>query len=158
MSKQNAKRFWELLEGKICAGELPSVFVNVAGHLCLNDGTGRQIPPRLVPLFPAEVVTSANEKAAEVASQKQAAFDRWMAAQIAHREVLDRRLNEAGFMLLAGENTAVVARGTLRQCREKICMVVRQPRDNYSGRGCWVIMDSTGAEVEAGQFDKHGAI
>jgi hypothetical protein len=72
----------------------------------------------------------------------------------AEREALNARLDEPGFTLLAGENTDVVCRGTLRQCRESLWKVIGLPRDPYCGRGCWVIVDSQRNEVESGEFDK----
>lgn len=158
-AKQRTKLFWQELEAKLTAdSEAPSVFINAAGDLCLNDGTGRQVPPRLVSLFPAAVVEAAKQKSAEVAEQRQREFAEWMQRQEAQRAALDARLDETGFVLLAGENTEMVQSGTLRECRDSLWKVTSQPRDEYAGRGCWVIVDGDGNEVEAGMFDKHGLV
>ena len=72
----------------------------------------------------------------------------------AHSAALEARLDEPGFVLLAGENTAVVAKGTLRECRDNLFMVRDCPRDPQSGLGCWVIVDAEAVEVQSGTFDE----
>lgn len=102
-----------------------------------------------------EQLTGEAHAAIEAArARAQAESERLAAEYKAAREALDARLDEPGFTLLAGENTDVVCRGTLRQCRDSLRKVIGLPRDPYCGRGCWVIVDSQHNEVESGEFGK----
>jgi len=76
------------------------------------------------------------------------------------REKREKRLDEPGFVLLAGENTDVIYHGTYRECKDNLWRLnmpgengKRIPRDSYSGKGCWVIVKD-GYEIQSGYFDK----
>tara|TARA_Y100000361_G_C11138086_1_gene333341 strand:+ start:977 stop:1456 length:480 start_codon:yes stop_codon:yes gene_type:complete len=157
-AKQRTKLSWEELESRLSAGEVPAIYMDRIGQLCLDDGTQRQIPAKLVPLFPASVVEDVKRRAGEYAAIREAEYEQ-RKQQLAEEEAeLNERLDEKGFVLLAGEETEIVESGTLRQCRASLWKVTQQPRDEYAGKGCWVIVDSNGEHVQAGKFDAHGLV
>ncbi len=59
-----------------------------------------------------------------------------------------------GCTLLAGENSEVVATGSLYFCRQSLSTVLQKhlPRDPYSGKGCWAIVRGE-QELASGYFD-----
>jgi hypothetical protein len=71
------------------------------------------------------------------------------------REELEKRFDEPGFFLIAGEESEVLHSGTLRECRDNLWKVTAGdlPRDPYCGIGCWVIAKG-GEEVMSGKFDR----
>lgn len=149
--------FWATIEANMADGNMPDVFINPAGKVCLHNGwNGAEFPARLLHLLPPAIIEAANVKAAERAAADKARLETWRAEVDATSAALNARLDEPGFVLLAGEDTAIVASGTLRECRDAMYKVPRCRRDSYSGRGCWVIVDSKHVEVEAGQFTKDG--
>ena len=157
-AKQRTKLFWEELEFGLKSGEIPAVYMDSVGQLCLDDESHRQIPARLVPLFPASVIGDAKLRAAEHAATREAEYEQ-RKQQVAQEEAaLNERLDEKGFVLLAGEETEIVESGTLRECRASLWKVTRLLRDEYAGKGCWVIVDSNGSEIESGKFDAHGLV
>jgi len=159
MSKKS-NNFWGTIEDKMEAGGIPEVFINPAGRVCLNNGwNGAEFPARLLAKLPASLIEAANAKAAERAAADKAKAEIWRAEWVASQAALDARADEPGFVLLAGENTEIIASGTLRECRDALYKVTGCPRDRHVGRGCWTIVDSnTQTEVEAGQYTKHGLI
>ena len=94
-----------------------------------------------------EAIESARQKAIE---KSKATADRLRK----EREELDKRLDEDGFTLLAGEETDVICQGTLRECRDNLWKVLKCERDPYVGKGCYVIVDRDNTEVQSGEFDK----
>lgn len=71
-----SKQFWAAIEAKIDAGEMPQVFINPAGRICLDNGwNGAEFPARLLPKLPASVLEAANAKAAERAAAEIAAAE-----------------------------------------------------------------------------------
>ncbi len=73
----------------------------------------------------------------------------------AEREEREKRLDEPGFFLIAGEESKVLLSGTWRDCHENLWRVTAKglPRDPYSGIGCWIIVKGD-FEAESGKFDK----
>lgn len=60
MSK-NANNLWNKIEREIADGQYPSVFINAAGAVCLDNGSnGPQLPARLANMMPAEIIEEAN--------------------------------------------------------------------------------------------------
>jgi len=108
--------------------------------------------------LPDEVVvqlTGTANKAIEIARQN--AIDKSKATAdrlLKEREELDKRLDEDGFTLLAGEETEVICQGTLRACRDNLWKVLKCERDPHVGKGCYVIVDRDNNEVQSGEFDK----
>lgn len=125
---------------------------NTAGVQIFN-GEKWQLPVAVI-----DRITGEAKQLIEAEKEKAQQRSLELAAQLkAQREALDARLDEDGFILLAGEETAVVCRGTLRQCRDNIWKVQKLPRDYYTGKGCYVIVDTkTHEEVQSGEFDKVG--
>lgn len=66
---------------------------------------------------------------------------------------LDAMADQPGWLLMAGEETELVARGTRDEVRRKLYLVTHCPRDPYAGKGCWVILAPDGTEAESGFFD-----
>jgi len=160
-AKERTRLFWRRLEETLKNGtEDPKVFINRVGNLCLDGGPlgGSTIPPKVASLLPAELVAEAKRRAVEVAIEREADAEKYRQELEAARVALDARLDDRGFTLLAGENTDVVCRGTLRDCRDSLHKVVHLPRDSWSHLGCWVITDPQFVEVEAGHFTRHGLI
>ena len=108
--------------------------------------------------LPATVIEAAGGKAQdliEAAKQKAIEKSKATAKRLKReREELEKRLDEGGFTLLAGEDTDVLFQGTFRECRANIWRVLKCPRDSYSGLGCYVIVDSNNIEVQSGTFDR----
>jgi len=83
-----------------------------------------------------------------------------LAAQLkAEREEKLAKLDLDQCMLLAGENTEVVAKGSLDHCRSMLSLVCQQPLDQHASKGAWVILarpkdGSASEEVESGSFDR----
>jgi hypothetical protein len=152
---------WRDVEARLMAGDVPSVFVNPGGFLCIDGGVhggvhgGDTIPAALTALFPAHILEAAKVKSDSVAAEKKAELAARMAEASKRWRALDLRQNEEGFVLIAGEDSEIVADGTLLECRTSLYKVCRQPRDSYAGRGCWTISDSSGIEVQIGEFDEN---
>lgn len=84
MSKKS-NTFWAAIEAKMEAGEMPEVFINPAGRVCLNNGwNGAEFPARLLSKLPASVIEAANAKAAERAAEEVAEAESRRAARLAH--------------------------------------------------------------------------
>ncbi|MFP4145310.1 MAG: hypothetical protein ACLFV3_09215 [Phycisphaeraceae bacterium] len=152
--------FWQPVADALDRGEVPPVFVNPAGDICLDNGSnGPALPRALRDRLPAEIV----EEAQRVREQREAEA-RERSRQFAERFQAERQellaaIDQEHCHLIAGENSEVVASGTLDHCRTQLHRVTRQPRDPHSGRGCWVIVANrrdTGeqVEVESGQFGR----
>ena len=62
--------------------------------------------------------------------------------------------DDSGWILLAGEDTTVVANGILSHVEGSLRGVLRQRRDSYSGRGCWIILAPDGRQYSSGTFTK----
>jgi len=149
--KTRAANRWDRLTEKIVAGDIS---FNTAGEMTVYDGEFLVVPARLVGLAPSEQVAVARDNAdrrAEESRKKNAASRKKYRAEQAK---IEARIDEAGFCLIAGEDSCLVFAGTLRNCRRKLPLIQELPRDYCSGRGCWVIVDSDGAEIETGLFDK----
>lgn len=144
---------WEQVESQIAAGQPPKVFVDKAGCICLVDGAF-QLPAALAAKMPAEVIAAARFAAEQRLAEEITRHEAWAANWEASQAALDARSDEPGFRLIAGEDSEIVASGTLRECRSMIPCVTRCQRDRFAGRGCWVIVDAAGVEVQAGQFDR----
>jgi len=114
------------------------------------NGSHWRLPNHIV-----EQLTGLAKKLIEAEKQKAIKRSQATAAHLKkEREELDKRLDEDGFTLLAGEATDVVCQGTLRQCRDNLWKVQRLPRDYHCGIGCWIIVDKNNIEVQEGKFDK----
>jgi len=114
------------------------------------NGQRWTMPPKVVAQLTGEakaLIDTEREKADE-------ATRKWCEEHRKEREALDARLDEDGFALLAGEETEIVTSGTLRHCRDNLYRVMQYPRCPYAGKGCWLITDSHGNEVQSGEFDK----
>ena len=96
----------------------------------------------------AKAFIEAERKKAEAATRV------WCEHRRQERETLDARLDEGGFTLVGGEETEIIASGTLRHCRDNLWRLPQYPRCPYAGRGCYTITDGDGLEVQAGEFDK----
>tara|TARA_R100001530_G_scaffold96544_1_gene67083 strand:+ start:46 stop:528 length:483 start_codon:yes stop_codon:yes gene_type:complete len=108
--------------------------------------------------LPASIIenlTGEAKEVIEIAKQKAIEKSKQTANRLRQdRESLEKRLDEDGFILLAGEETDVVCQGTLRQCRANLWKVHKCPRDPHVGIGCYCIVDKNHIEVEIGKFDK----
>ena len=78
---------------------------------------------------------------------------RWIEQHRKDREALERRFDEDGFTLIAGEESEIIHQGTLRECKDNIWKVSKCPRDHYSGLGCYIIVKGE-EEVMSGTFDR----
>jgi hypothetical protein len=67
--------------------------------------------------------------------------------------------NKKGCTLLAGEETEVIYQGTLSACKREMSILYTKdlPLDEYSGKGCWVIVDGDGNEIMSGFFNREMA-
>src|SRR3972149_1108358 len=98
MSKKS-NNFWAAVESRIEAGQVPEIFINPAGRVCLNNGhNGAEFPARLLAKLPAAVIEAANAKAAERAAADDAKFVAWAAECRANRAALDARADGLGFL------------------------------------------------------------
>jgi hypothetical protein len=63
--------------------------------------------------------------------------------------------DKAGWRLIAGEESAVVAAGTLADVENSDAMrrMLNEPRALGEGVGCWIITAPDGVEYRSGQFD-----
>lgn len=87
MAKSN---FWTKIEAKMEAGEMPRVFINAAGRVCLDNGSnGAEFPARLLGKLPPEVIEQANAKAAERAAEVQARIDAAREAEAARKAKME---------------------------------------------------------------------
>lgn len=152
MAKTKKKTDWEAVMTQVENGEV-AVFIAANGGVCI-DGAAMMIPDRFLSRVPADVLTKANERRANVERQKEERNEAVRLRLKAEEAAKAARLDEPGFTLVAGENSTTVHSGTLRECRDNLWKVMSQPRDGYAGVGCWVIVDSTGTEIDAGRFDK----
>lgn len=96
------------------------------------------------------------KKLIEIEKEKSAQESKRTAARLkAEQEEREKRLDEPGFTLLAGEETEILHQGTWRECRENLWKLNRLelPRDPYCGIGCWAIVKGE-FEAESGKFDE----
>lgn len=154
---------WQPAIDALARGEAPKVFINAQGNVCLDDGnTGPVMPAWLAAQMPADVVAEAKARQAQHAAEA-AQRGRELAAEIKRgREALLASVDLARCTLIAGEASAVVARGTHADCLAALHKVRRLPVDEGVGRGCWVIVaphreSGDPVEIEAGQFDREMA-
>jgi len=68
------------------------------------------------------------------------------------RAEMDAMADQAGWLLLAGEDTAMVASGTRDHVASMLPAVTRMRRDHHIG--CWVILAPDGREYMAGKFSR----
>lgn len=59
-------------------------------------------------------------------------------------------------VLLAGEQTLRITKGSLYFCKQSLWMITQKKarRDSHCGRGCWVIINQNNDELASGNFDK----
>jgi hypothetical protein len=138
---------WKKYEEKWASGNFEDVFIH-GKPAVRENGTIMFIPNKLLALMPEIAKTAqivADQKSVETARRLKAA-----------REEREKRLDEDGFVLLAGEDTEVVYSGTWRQCRDNLWRLIwggiKYPRDPYSGKGCWIIVKEE-FEAQSGYFD-----
>lgn len=107
-----------------------------------------------IPAYLLSQITGEGKKTIEAAKVRAAEKSKKIAAQLkAERENREKRLDEPGFVLLAGENTKVVHQGTWRECRDNLWQVLKCERNTDVGLGCWVIVKGE-FEAESGTFDR----
>jgi len=152
--KQTRAGRWNPIAEAVKTGTA-KIYINVRGDVCIDDGrTGPVMPAWLAARVPTETVEAARrDKAARDAQAEQARL-----AAVARRDTLLAALDLSRCVLLAGEDTDVVASGTLDYCRRMCSAVHHLSRDCYSGKGCWVITaprrdNGEIVEVESGGFD-----
>lgn len=144
--------YWAELKESLENGDLaPPIFVNPSGDLVLSGGPrgGQTIPPHVAKLFPLVVVQEAMRERDKWQEKERAGQE----ARLAEREAQESQIDEPGFTLIAGEDSKVVATGTLRECRKALWRVTFCERDGYAGRGCWIIFKGDDFE-ERGYFDR----
>jgi len=113
------------------------------------NGTHWQLPDKII-----EKLTGPAKEIIEIEKQKAIKRSQRTADRLKReREELEKRLDEDGFALLAGEDTEIIHQGTLRECRNNLWKVHKLPRDPFCGIGCWIIIKGE-EEVMAGKFDK----
>lgn len=72
------------------AGQMPQIFINPAGKVCINNGrNGAELPQRLLSKLPAEVIEAAKAKAAERAAKEAAKQAAWLARREEHRATIE---------------------------------------------------------------------
>jgi len=110
---------------------------------------------------PEKLISGLEDLAASGVRARAAAVEAAARTEQARREHdawLTANLHTTGFALIAGEDSEVIARGSLDECRSSLHRTRKCRRDGYSGRGAWVIVfGPTSQEVESGFFDKNGA-
>jgi hypothetical protein len=153
MKTTTLKRIWGEYEKKWQAGDFYDVIVNCIDQPCVRffNGTVGAIPQKMMHLLPKELLETlaANAQARSIATAKELADER------TERE---KRLDEPGFHLLAGENTDAIYAGTWRECRNNLWRLLckfegkKLPRDRDCGKGCWVIVKGD-FEAESGYFN-----
>lgn len=158
-SAQKKAARWSQVADALERGEIPKFFLNARGYICIDDGaTGPCVPAWLAAKFPADVIDQARaikaRTSAEDLARSRALAAKYAAESEAKRHRYASQTDQTGWLLLAGEDTEVVARGTLRDVEAMRSCVTRCKRDSYTGRGCWVIVSPDGSEYEAGYFDR----
>lgn len=84
------KQKWFPVRDAMLAGNMPAVFINVAGRVCFDGGAdaGKEMPPALVELLPASDIEAAKAKQAGIAAADQIERDR----QAAERAAVEARM------------------------------------------------------------------
>ncbi len=165
MKAKTKKIFWVKVQTALENGDTKMLFLDRAGRLCWWTGKPgeicRPLPDDLLNLCPTEMLSQARLAAEQKAREAEARSLAYATELRAASEALDKRLDEPGFTLLAGERTDIVHSGTLRECRDNLWKVTHYPRDRTAGIGCWVIVDSKSPdhrEVESGKYNRDGLI
>jgi len=157
MKTETKTRVWAEVVSRLNSGEKASKNFSLQfnrahqPYILIYNGAHWQLPEKVIKQLtgPAKQLIAAEKQKAIEESQRTAERLR------KERESLEKRLDEPGFTLLAGEETEIVRRGTFRDCRDNLSqlMAKRLPRDPYCGIGCWVIVKGE-EEVMSGKFDK----
>ena len=153
-AEQKAK-YWAEIEAALRSGTA-ELFVDSAGGINSKE-TGEELPKRLAELIPAEILAESKRRIEEKKRQHLEEQKRFLLKEQKKENKINQYLDVDGFVLLAGENTAVIAEGPLRECRTALVSsgkLLKEPRDAYCGKGAYAIVHLNSAQkIEDGTYD-----